>query len=78
MAPDDSTRCLRCRTSTKQIIDDGANPPYRLCLYCHKALAGNVTIIDSQPEEKKVGAVMRSNPRATRAFWKKRREVKGR
>jgi hypothetical protein len=78
MAPGDSTRCLRCRTSTKLVIDDGVNPSYRLCLYCQQAFAGKVTIIAGQPGEKKGATAKRSNPRATQAFWKKRREVKGR
>jgi hypothetical protein len=78
MAPDDSTRCLRCRTQTKREIDDGANTAYRLCWYCHQALAGNISVVAGQPKEKKAPTLSRSNPRATRAFWKKRREVTGR
>jgi hypothetical protein len=78
LAPDDSTRCIRCRTQTKREIDDGVNTAYRLCWYCHQALSGKVAIIDDHPKAQVTAPMSRSNPRATRAFWKKRREVKGR
>lgn len=78
MAPDDSTRCLRCRNPKSAIVDDGRNPPFRLCRYCQEALAGNVTIIDRPLKEPSVRAVTRSNPKSTNKFWRMRKQVTGR
>ena len=80
MAPDDSTRCIRCRSHTPHVTDDGANPAFPLCPYCEQALAGNVTIIDTPIGAPKTTGPAKKRPRpgATRNFWKKRREVTGR
>ena len=75
MAPDDSTRCLRCRNATRLVIDDGSNPPYPLCRYCQQALTGNVTVIHGQPRPI-IPARLRANNAGK--FWRSRHAVTGR
>jgi hypothetical protein len=79
MAPDDSTRCQRCRSHTNDLSDDGANPPFPLCPYCQSALLGNVTIINKPVKKNKQGPkARRTTPSKAKSFWRKRQEVKGR
>lgn len=78
MAHDDSTRCLRCRSPKSDIVDDGSNPPFRLCSYCQRALIGAVTIIDTPVKPKEPTIKRRGNPKSVRIFWRKRKEAIGR